>query len=164
MNQDAKNKHDIEGGRWPQTMHPHTLKKRSKRFTKSFQTKHFHKSSYTIPKMPLKKNGEQAKAKINASWSKVTSILGWKSLIKVGISISTSEWRRQRIPMVSSNGVVGVFGTNARIVQAYSLTWIRAHAWHDHVNGGGVGSKINFKHLREAKVNALIVCFSCNVS
>jgi hypothetical protein len=34
----------------------------------------------------------------------------------------------------------------------------------NHANGGGVGSKVNFKHLQEIKMNALIVCSPYNVS
>jgi hypothetical protein len=45
-------------------MCPHTSKKRSKPFAKSFGTKQYHKSSYTILKGPPKeKRGEQNKYK-----------------------------------------------------------------------------------------------------
>ncbi len=30
--------------------------------------------------------------------------------------------------------------------------------WRNHVDGGGVGFRIDLKHLREAKASALIVC------
>jgi len=33
-----------------------------------------------------------------------------------------SAWRRRKTPMVSSNGVVSVFGISACIVQTYSFT------------------------------------------
>lgn len=140
---DAKNKHDIKGGTWLQTMYSHIFKNRSKQLTKSFRTKRFRKSLYTIIKTPLKtKDGEWAKAKINAYRSKVTSILGWKSLTEGGRSTSISEWKRQRTPMVWSNGAIGVFRASAHTIQAYSLTWARPHAWHDRVNGSGVGSGV----------------------
>jgi hypothetical protein len=36
--------------------------------------------------------------------------------------------------------------------------------WCNHVDGGGVGFVIDSKHLQEAKVNVLIMCFFYNVS
>jgi hypothetical protein len=104
-------------------MCPHITKKRLKPLAKSLGAKQYHRSSYTIPKgPPKKKHGEQAKAKINASQYKITFISGWKSSMKGGRSISTSGWRKQRIPMVSLDGVTGVFRTNAHITRMYSST------------------------------------------
>jgi hypothetical protein len=73
----------------------HTSKKRSKPLTKTFGTKPFHKSSYTILEGPLeKRHGEQVKTKINASQFKITLVSGWKSSTKGKKSTSTSGWRR----------------------------------------------------------------------
>jgi hypothetical protein len=70
---------------------PTYLKKRSNPLTKSSRTK----SSYTIPKGPLKeRHGEQAKAKINASQFKVTSISRLKSSTKGGRSTS-NKWMKK---------------------------------------------------------------------
>jgi hypothetical protein len=66
--------------------------------------------------------------------------------------------------MVSLDGVACVLEANAHIVWMYSLTWARAYVRCNHVDGGGVGSKVDSKHLWEAKMNALIVCSSYNVS
>ncbi len=116
-------------------MCPHTSKERSKPLAESSRTKHFRKSSYTIPKgPPEEKHGEWTKASTNASWFRVTSILGWKSSTKGGKSTSTNA-----------------FEAKARLVQAYSFTWTRAHTQHNHVDGGGVGFGIDSKHLQEAK-------------
>jgi len=60
--------------------------------------------------------------------------------------------------------VVGVFGTSAHIVRAYSPTWTRAYVWLNCVYEGGVGFGVNSKHMWETKINVLIVCSSCNVS
>jgi hypothetical protein len=66
-------------------MCPHTLKFFLKPLAKSFGTKYFHKSSYTIFEGPPKERcGERTKTKINASQSKVTSISRWQSLMKGG--------------------------------------------------------------------------------
>jgi len=35
---------------------------------------------------------------------------------------------------------------------------------HNSVNGGGVGSRVDSKHLQEVKECGLIVCSSCNIS
>ncbi len=99
---DAENKHDTEGGTWPQAMCPHTLKKKPKPFAKSSKTKQSRKSSYTIPKGPLKRQGERAKAKTNASQSKITSMSRWKSSTKGGKSTLASGWRRRRSHKVCS--------------------------------------------------------------
>ncbi len=108
-NQDAKNKHDTKGGIWPQTMCPHTTKKRSKPLAKSFRTKQSHKSSYTVFEGPLKeRRGEWAKVETNASWFKVTFVIKWKSSTKGGRSTSASGWRKQKTPMVSSKRAIGV--------------------------------------------------------
>jgi hypothetical protein len=64
-------------------------------------------------------------------------------------STSTRGWKRRRIHVVSSNGVIGVLGTNAR---------------HNCVYGGGVGFRVNSKHLQKVKMNVLIVCSFYNVS
>jgi hypothetical protein len=62
--------------------------------------------------------------------------------------------------MVSLNGVIGVFETNAHIIQMYSPTWTKAYAQHNHADGSGVGFGVDFKRLREVKVNVLFVCSS----
>jgi hypothetical protein len=52
-------------------MCPHISKKTSKPLVKSFGTKQFHKSSYTIPKgLPNERCGECAKVEINVFQSK----------------------------------------------------------------------------------------------
>ncbi len=66
--------------------------------------------------------------------------------------------------MILSNGVASVFRANAHIIQTYSPTWTRAPTWCKCVDGGGVGFGVVSKHLWEAKTNALIMCFFCNVS
>jgi len=84
-NQDVWNKYKIQGGTQLWTMCPHIFLKRLNPLTKSFGTKQSHKNSYTIPKGPLEETcGEQTKAKMNASQSKITFIWEWKSLMKGG--------------------------------------------------------------------------------
>jgi len=140
--------YNMEGGMWPWTMCPHTLKKRLKPFVKSFGTKHSYKGSYTVFEGPPEERcGEWAKAKINASWSKVTFVSKWKSLMKGKKSTSTNGWRRWKILVVLLHGAISVLGASARIAQMYSPTWTRAHALRNCANGGGVGFKINSKHL-----------------
>ncbi len=46
----------------------------------------------------------------------------------------------------------------------FECTSLHACAQHNHADGGGVGFRVNSKHLQEAKTNVLIVCFSYNVS
>jgi hypothetical protein len=100
-------------------MCPHTLKKKLKPFVESFGTKNYCKNSYTIPKGPPKERcDEQAKVEINVFQFKITSISIWKSSTKKGKSTSKNEWRKQRTPMVSSNGVASVFEASACIVQS----------------------------------------------
>jgi len=96
---------------------------------KSFGTKRFHKRSYTIPRRPLEeRGGEWAKAEINASWSKITFILGWKLSTKERRSTLASGWKKQRILRVLSNGATCVLEVNARIAWTYSPTIARARA------------------------------------
>lgn len=103
----------------------------------------FWTSSYTILKGPLeKRHGEWTKAKINASWFKITFVLRWKSSTKEGKSTSTSGWRRWRTFGVLFDGVVGLFEGSARITQTYYPTWARAHARNNCVYGGGVGFRV----------------------
>jgi hypothetical protein len=61
--------------------------------------------------------------------------------------------------MVSSNGLANVLGANAHIVRVYSPTWARAYARRNLVDGNGVGSRINSKHLQKARTNVLFMCF-----
>ncbi len=144
---------------------PTYLKKRSKPFIESFGTKQFCKSSYTISEGPRKERcGEWTKEKINASWSKITSISKWTSSMKGRKSTSINGWRRCRILMVSLHGATCALKANACIAQAYSPTWTKAHAWRNHANGSGVGFEVNSKQLQESNMNVLIVCSSCNVS
>jgi hypothetical protein len=65
---DVERKYDIEGGIWPQTICPQTSKKRLKPFVKSFGTKQFCKSSYTIYQGPLEERcNERTKTETNVS-------------------------------------------------------------------------------------------------
>ncbi len=119
---------------------------------------------------PLKeRRGEWTNIEINASWSKITFISRWKSSTKGGRSTSTSGYKRWRTPMVSLDGVAGVLEARACTIQMYSLTCHGQGFVHNvillmEVGGSGVGSRIDSKHLRKAKVCALIMCSSCNVS
>ncbi len=84
-NLNTESKHDTNGGAWPQTMCPHTSKNRSNAPTKSFRTKQFCISSYTITKRPPKKrHGQWIKTELYASQFNVTYVLGLKSSIKKG--------------------------------------------------------------------------------
>ncbi len=162
---DAKKK--LGYWKWNMTLSnvPTYLKKRLKPLVDTFGTKQFHKSSYTVFEGPLKeKCGEWTKVKLNAFWFKVTSILGWKSSMKRGRSTLASGWSRWLTPMVSLNGVAGVLKISAHNVWMYSPTWARAYEQRNRVDGGGVGSKFDCKHLQEVKVNPLIVCSFYNVS
>jgi hypothetical protein len=46
---------------------------------------------------------------------KITFVLEWKSTTKGGRSTLASGWKKQRIPMVLSNGVATLFGGSACI-------------------------------------------------
>jgi hypothetical protein len=87
-----------------------------------------------------------------------------KSSIKGGRSTLVFGWRRQRIPMVSLDGVASVFGANAHTIRTYSFTWAKVYVRHNHVDGGGVGSGVDSKRLWEVRINVLIMCSSCNAS
>ncbi len=142
----AKYKCNIESGTWPWIMCPQTLKRRLKPFVESFGAKHFCQIAFTIFKRPPKeRRGEQAKAEINVFQFKVTSISRWKSSTKGGISTLENEWRKWKIPMVSSNGVIGVLEVSACIAQTYSPTWTRAPLWCNCAYRSGVGFGINSK-------------------
>jgi hypothetical protein len=59
----ATNRHDIDGGTWPQAMCLHIFKQKSKPLAKSSGTRQYHKSSYTIFKGLLdERRGECIKA------------------------------------------------------------------------------------------------------
>jgi hypothetical protein len=60
----------------------------------------------------------------------------------------TSEWRRWKTRVISSNESIDVLRTNARIAQAYSLTWAKACVWCSHANKSGIGFGDNSTHLR----------------
>ncbi len=75
----------------------------------------------------------------------------WKSLTKGGKSTLASVWKNWRAPMVLLDGVASVLRGNACIIQVFSLTWTKVHAWHDHANGGEVGYGVDSKHLWEIK-------------
>jgi hypothetical protein len=70
---------------------------------------------------------------------------------KKGTLTFVDGWKRQRATLVPFEGTIRVFGTNACIVQVYSLTCASAHAWHSWANGGGKLPKTISKHFREAK-------------
>ncbi len=70
---------------------------------------------------------------------------------KRGTSTFVDRWKRQNAIMVSSDGTIEMFGTNACIVWMYSLTCASAHVWHSWANGGGKLSKTISKDLRKAK-------------
>ncbi len=161
---DAESKCDTKGGTWPQTMCPHTSKKRSKPLVKSFGTKQSRKSSYTILEGPMEERcDEWTKLETNVSQSKVTSISGWKSSTKEERSTSASGWRRRRTFVVSLEGDI-VFGANVHIIWAYSFTWARACVWCKCVDGGGIESRVDSENLWKVKSSALVMCFSCNAS
>ncbi len=148
---DATSRHDTDGGTWPWTMCLHISKKKSKPLAELLGTKQSCKSSYTILKGSLdEKHGECVKIKINASLSKTRSIFLWKSSIKGGRSTLANGWRWGRAAMVLAHGVAWVLGVYTCIAQTYFTTWTNAHAWHNHVGGGGVGSCAIFENLWEA--------------
>jgi hypothetical protein len=57
----------------------------------------------------------------------------------------------KKAPMVSLDGVAGVFRGNACIDRLYSLTWANVHVGHNHADGGEVGFGVDSKHLWKAK-------------
>jgi hypothetical protein len=61
--------------------------------------------------------------------------------------------------MVLDDGAARVLGANACTSQTYSFTWASACAWHNRVDGGGIGYGAMFEDLWEANDCALIVCF-----
>jgi hypothetical protein len=70
---------------------------------------------------------------------------------KRGTSNFVDGWKKQRATLVSFDGTIKVFGTNACIVWMYSPTCANAHVWHSWTNGGGKLSKINSKDIWKAK-------------
>jgi hypothetical protein len=62
--------------------------------------------------------------------------------------------------VISLDVATNVLKTNVRIIQAYSLARVKADVWHNYVDGGGIKSGIDSKHLQKTKMNALIVCSS----
>ncbi len=66
---------------------------------------------------------------------------------KGGTLISIDGWKKQRVVMVLLNGIVGMLGTNACIIQTYFLTCASACAWWNHANGGGKRSKTIFENI-----------------
>lgn len=84
--------------------------------------KQSHKSSYTTFEGLLNERcGEHAKEKINTSWFIIDFVFGWKSLTKWGRSIFANGSRRQKATMVSSDGTIIMFITNAHIVWTFFL-------------------------------------------
>jgi hypothetical protein len=63
----ATNKHDTNGGIWPQAMCMHISKQKLKPLAKSSRTKQYRKSSCTIfERLSNERHGEYIKTKINA--------------------------------------------------------------------------------------------------
>jgi hypothetical protein len=118
----------MEGGTWPWIMCPHTLKKSQNHSQNHLGQNNLVKvhTPYMKGQPPKERCGEWTKAKINASWSKITSISKWTSSTKGSKSTSTNGWKIWKILMVSLHGATCVLGASAHITQAYSPTWARA--------------------------------------
>jgi hypothetical protein len=79
--------------------------------------KQSHKSPYTILEGLLNERcGEHAKEKINTSRFIINFVFGWKSLTKWGRSTFANGSRKQKASMVSSDGTIKMFITNAHTV------------------------------------------------
>jgi len=56
-------------------------------------------------------------------------------------------WKWWKIVMVSIDEAVGVLGVNAHTIWAYSPSWASACAWHNRVDGGGLGFSAIFEDI-----------------
>jgi hypothetical protein len=105
---DAMNRHDTNGGTWPQVMCHHISNKRSKTLAKSLKTKQFHKSSYTIPKGPSdERRGERIRVEKMPFYSKQDLFLNENHWPKGGRSTSTNGWKLQRVLADGSMWMLG---------------------------------------------------------
>jgi hypothetical protein len=133
-------------------MCPHTSKKKSKPFAKSSRTKQFCNRSYTIFERLLnERHGECAKMEINASWFKITYVFWMEIINKTGRLTFAKRWKRQRVDIVLSNGIIRMFEINPCTVRTYFPTCASACVWHGHVDGSGEGFQVIFKDLLEVR-------------
>jgi hypothetical protein len=73
-------------------------------------------------------------------------------------------WKKRRVIMVSLDGIVKMFKTNAHTIWVYSFTCVSAYTWCSCATGGGEGFKSIFNFFWEVRAWALIMCSSYNVS